>query len=170
VCLLPLPAAASPCAKPCCLQYRLSLLTSSSIRRARMTAVHHCCCCCCRAFCVEKNSAAPDVQFVGGEGLTATLIVPYVEFVLTEVLKNAMQVRCTQTLVCDACNKCVTCHSYLNLQQRGQSSSSCYQSSHGINAIDPAPHWSGRKREHCSRMFASITHIPSLHKIPSNMH
>jgi dihydroorotase len=37
-------------------------------------------------------------------------------------------------------------------------------------AIDPAPHWSGRKREHCSRMFASITHIPSLHKIPSNMH
>jgi hypothetical protein len=33
------------------------------------------------------------VQFVGGEGLTATLIVPYVEFVLTEVLKNAMQVR-----------------------------------------------------------------------------
>jgi hypothetical protein len=41
---------------------------------------------------VEKNSAAPDVQFVGGEGLTATLVVPYVEFVLTEVLKNAMQV------------------------------------------------------------------------------
>jgi hypothetical protein len=57
-----------------------------------------CCCCCCRAFCVEKNSAAPDVQFVGGEGLTATLIVPYVEFVLTEVLKNAMQVR--TTLLC----------------------------------------------------------------------
>ncbi|KAF6266101.1 hypothetical protein COO60DRAFT_1697459 [Scenedesmus sp. NREL 46B-D3] len=45
----------------------------------------------CRAFCVEKNSAAPDVQFVGGGGLTATLVVPYVEFVLTEVLKNAMQ-------------------------------------------------------------------------------
>ncbi|WIA16094.1 hypothetical protein OEZ85_012817 [Tetradesmus obliquus] len=45
----------------------------------------------CRAFCVEKNSAAPDVQFLGGEGLTATLVVPYVEFLLTEVLKNAMQ-------------------------------------------------------------------------------
>jgi hypothetical protein len=41
-------------------------------------------------------------------------------------------------------------------------SSSCYQLSHSINAIDPAPHRSGRKREHCSRMFASITHIPSL--------
>lgn len=46
----------------------------------------------CRAFCIEKNSAAPDVQIIGGEGLTATLVVPYVEFVLTEVLKNAMQV------------------------------------------------------------------------------
>jgi hypothetical protein len=46
--------------------------------------------------------------------------------------------------------------------------SSCYQLSHSINAIDPAPHRSGRKREHCSRMFASITHIPSLHKILSN--
>jgi hypothetical protein len=29
-------------------------------------------------------------------------------------------------------------------------SSSCYQLSHSINAIDPAPHWSGRKREHRS--------------------
>jgi hypothetical protein len=36
--------------------------------------------------------------------------------------------------------QCMTC-----------SSSSCYQSSHSINAIDPVPHWSGRKREHCSR-------------------
>jgi hypothetical protein len=41
------------------------------------------------------------------------------------------------------------------------------QSSHSINAIGPAPLWSGRKREHCSIMFATITHIPSLHKIPS---
>jgi hypothetical protein len=41
---------------------------------------------------VEKNSAAPDVQIVGGNGLTGTLVVPYVEFVLTEVLKNALQV------------------------------------------------------------------------------
>jgi hypothetical protein len=42
------------------------------------------------------------------------------------------------------------------------------QSSHSINAIDPAPLWSGRKREHCSIMFATITHIPSLHKLLSN--
>jgi hypothetical protein len=39
------------------------------------------------------------------------------------------------------------------------------QSSHSINAIGPAPLWSGRKREHCSIMFVTITHIPSLHKI-----
>jgi hypothetical protein len=43
------------------------------------------------------------------------------------------------------------------------------QSSHSINAIGPAPLWSGRKREHCSIMFATITHIPSLHKILSNI-
>jgi hypothetical protein len=42
------------------------------------------------------------------------------------------------------------------------------QSSHSINAIGPAPLWSGRKREHCSIMFATVTHIPSLHKILSN--
>jgi hypothetical protein len=42
------------------------------------------------------------------------------------------------------------------------------QSSHSINAIGPAPLWSGRKREHCCIMFATITHIPSLHKILSN--
>jgi hypothetical protein len=42
------------------------------------------------------------------------------------------------------------------------------QSRHSINAIGPAPLWSGRKREHCSIMFATITHIPSLHKILSN--
>jgi hypothetical protein len=35
------------------------------------------------------------------------------------------------------------------------------QSSHSINAIGPAPLWSGRKREHCSIMFATITHIPT---------
>eukprot|EP00878_Enallax_costatus_P019646 GHUV01020729.1.p1 GENE.GHUV01020729.1~~GHUV01020729.1.p1 ORF type:complete len:222 (+),score=87.85 GHUV01020729.1:2-667(+) len=45
----------------------------------------------CRAFCVEKNSAAPDVNIVCEQSVTATLVVPYVEFVLTEVLKNAMQ-------------------------------------------------------------------------------
>jgi hypothetical protein len=37
--------------------------------------------------------------------------------------------------------------------------------SHSINAIGPAPHRSGRKREHRSIVFATITHIPSLHKI-----
>ncbi|KAF8059455.1 Pdk2 [Scenedesmus sp. PABB004] len=45
----------------------------------------------CRAFCVEKNSAAPDVVLRGDTAATATLVVPYVEYVLTEVLKNAMQ-------------------------------------------------------------------------------
>jgi len=46
-----------------------------------------------RAFCVEKNSAAPDVTILGDDSTTATLVVPYVEFVLTEVLKNSLQVR-----------------------------------------------------------------------------
>jgi hypothetical protein len=44
------------------------------------------------------------------------------------------------------------------------SSSSYYPSSHSINAIGPAPLRSGNKREHCSRMFATISHIPSLNK------
>jgi hypothetical protein len=48
------------------------------------------------------------------------------------------------------------------------SSSSCYPLSHSINAIGPAPLRSGRKREHCSIVFAIITHIPSLDKILSN--
>jgi hypothetical protein len=50
----------------------------------------------------------------------------------------------------------------------GVSSSSCYPLSHSINAIGPAPLRSGRKREHCSIVFAIITHIPSLDKILSN--
>jgi hypothetical protein len=40
--------------------------------------------------------------------------------------------------------------------------------SHSINAIGPAPHRGSRKREHHSIMFATITHIPSLHKIRRN--
>jgi hypothetical protein len=40
------------------------------------------------------------------------------------------------------------------------SSSSNYILSHSINAIGPAPHQSGRKREHRSIVFATITHIP----------
>jgi hypothetical protein len=48
------------------------------------------------------------------------------------------------------------------------------QSSHSINAIGPAPLWSGRKRENCSIMFATITHIPSLvpvhHQAPAATH
>jgi hypothetical protein len=47
-------------------------------------------------------------------------------------------------------------------------SSSSYPSSHSINAIGPAPLRSGNKREHCSIMFATIAHIPSLDKILSN--
>lgn len=65
----------------------MGCMCTNCIKLAAVAAVR-----CCRAFCVEKNSAAPDVQIVGGEGLTATLVVPYVEFVLTEVLKNALQV------------------------------------------------------------------------------
>jgi hypothetical protein len=76
-----------------------------------------------------------------------------------------MIMSCRALLGCGAAG--TGCYSVV---MEGSSSSSCYQSSHSINANDPAPHWSGRKREHCSRMFASITHIPSLHKIPSNMH
>lgn len=44
-----------------------------------------------RAFCVEKNSAAPDVEVVGGEGVEVPLVVPYFEFMCSEVLKNATQ-------------------------------------------------------------------------------
>jgi hypothetical protein len=40
--------------------------------------------------------------------------------------------------------------------------------SHSINAIGHTPHRGGRKREHRSIMFATITHIPSLHKIRRN--
>eukprot|EP00877_Chromochloris_zofingiensis_P002194 jgi/Chrzof1/11976/Cz06g16210.t1 len=45
----------------------------------------------CRAFCIEKNSAAPDVEIVGGENLRATVLDAYVSFVFTEIMKNAMQ-------------------------------------------------------------------------------
>jgi hypothetical protein len=40
--------------------------------------------------------------------------------------------------------------------------------SHSINAIGPAPHRGRRKREHRSIVFATITHIPSLHKTRRN--
>jgi hypothetical protein len=71
---------------------------------------------------------------------------------------------CTTILSPSSCTWRQQLYSVL-LADSWESSSSCYQLSHSINAIDPAPHRSGRKREHCSRMFASITHIPSLHKI-----
>jgi hypothetical protein len=45
-----------------------------------------------RAFCVEKNSAAPDVEVTGGEGLEVPLVVPYFDFLVSEVMKNAVQV------------------------------------------------------------------------------
>ncbi|KAF6259868.1 hypothetical protein COO60DRAFT_966320 [Scenedesmus sp. NREL 46B-D3] len=41
-------------------------------------------------------------------------------------------------------------------------------SSHSISAIGPAPHRGGKRREHCSRMFACIAHIPRLDKKSSN--
>lgn len=40
---------------------------------------------------VEKNSAAPDVEVSGGEGLALPLVVPYAAFLASEVLKNATQ-------------------------------------------------------------------------------
>jgi hypothetical protein len=46
-----------------------------------------------RAFCVEKNSAAPDIEVVGGEEVELPLVVPYASFLFTEVLKNAAQAR-----------------------------------------------------------------------------
>jgi hypothetical protein len=46
-----------------------------------------------RAFCVEKNSAAPDVEVLGGEGVELPLVVPYFNFMMSEVMKNATQVR-----------------------------------------------------------------------------
>jgi hypothetical protein len=36
------------------------------------------------------------------------------------------------------------------------------QSSHSINAIGPAPLWSGRKREHCSLMFDHEVMVVSM--------
>jgi len=45
-----------------------------------------------KAFCVEKNSAAPDVEIVGGEGVELPLVVPYFNFMCSEVLKNSLQV------------------------------------------------------------------------------
>jgi hypothetical protein len=41
-------------------------------------------------------------------------------------------------------------------------------SSHSINAIGPAPLRSGNKRERCSRMLATIAHIPCLNQLLSN--
>ncbi|KAF6260952.1 hypothetical protein COO60DRAFT_830285 [Scenedesmus sp. NREL 46B-D3] len=38
-------------------------------------------------------------------------------------------------------------------------------SSHSISAIGPAPHRGGKRREHCSRMFACIAHIPRLDNV-----
>ncbi|KAI8477037.1 MAG: hypothetical protein J3K34DRAFT_516008 [Monoraphidium minutum] len=39
-----------------------------------------------RALCVEKNSAAPDVEVVGGEGLEVPLVVPYFSFLISEAV------------------------------------------------------------------------------------
>jgi hypothetical protein len=43
---------------------------------------------------------------------------------------------------------------------------------HSINAIGPAPHWRGRKREHRSIVFntkfATEAHITSVHKLLSS--
>jgi hypothetical protein len=54
------------------------------------------------------------------------------------------------------------------VQASSSSSSSCYQLSHSNIAIGPAPHRSGRRREHCSAVLASIAVIPGMNKIVSN--
>lgn len=48
----------------------------------------------CRAFCIEKNSTAPPLEVVGDASLRAVLVAPYVQYLVTEVLKNGMQVSC----------------------------------------------------------------------------
>jgi hypothetical protein len=53
-------------------------------------------------------------------------------------------------------------------QQHQQQHHQITKLSHSINAIGPAPHRGGKKREHRSIVFAIITHIPSLHKIRRN--
>jgi len=44
-----------------------------------------------RAFCIEKNSLAPEVVVAGDEEVGATSADAYIEYVYTEVLKNGMQ-------------------------------------------------------------------------------
>jgi hypothetical protein len=44
-----------------------------------------------RAFCVEKNGTAPDVNVSGDTQLTATVLDAYVQHVYGEVLKNSLQ-------------------------------------------------------------------------------
>jgi hypothetical protein len=70
---------------------------------------------------------------------------------------RAIQHACTAAQVSCVCSVCSSTHRHHHHQ--------ITKLSHSINAIGPAPHRDGRKREHRSIMFATITHIPSLHKI-----
>jgi hypothetical protein len=45
----------------------------------------------CRAFCIEKNSNSPDVTVSGDGSIAAATFQPHFEYVVTELLKNAMQ-------------------------------------------------------------------------------
>jgi hypothetical protein len=45
----------------------------------------------CRAFCIEKNSTSPDVVVEGDSSIKACLFETHFQFVITEILKNAMQ-------------------------------------------------------------------------------
>jgi hypothetical protein len=57
----------------------------------------------CRAFCIEKNSTAPPLEVVGDASLRAALVAPYVQYLVTEVLKNGMQVSpCRERCWCAA--------------------------------------------------------------------
>jgi hypothetical protein len=75
---------------------------------------------------------------------------------------------CFKHMACSACVRLQGLHDSCPEELCHHHHHHVTQSSHSINAIGPAPLWSRRKREHCSIMFATITHIPSLHKILSN--
>jgi hypothetical protein len=60
----------------------------------------------CRAFCIEKNSTAPPLEVVGDASLRAALVSPYVEYLVTEVMKNGMQVSSCCGQCCCAADTC----------------------------------------------------------------
>jgi hypothetical protein len=45
-----------------------------------------------RAHCIEKNSTAPPLEVAGDASLRGCVVLPYLQYLVTEVLKNGMQV------------------------------------------------------------------------------